>query len=205
MTALKPKTVDFRTAAALPLVGGSAVQAIIDHLNVQRGERILIHGAAGGIGSIAVQIAKHLGAHVVATALSEDVPYVEELGADEIIDTGKQAFETLVREVDGVLDTIGGDFAAKSYDVIRRGGTLVSMTAAPDKARMKEKGITAINQFTQPTTERLTKLAQLVDEGIVTPRVSRTFSIDSAADAFRYRDDAQPTGKVVIDVHAAVG
>jgi alcohol dehydrogenase len=205
MTALKPKSVDFRTAAALPLVGGSAVQAIIDHLGVKRGQRILIHGAAGGIGSIAVQIAKHLGAHVIATAFTEDVPYVEELGADEIIDTRKQPFETVVRDVDGVLDTVGGDVAKKSYDVIRRGGTLVSMTAQPDEARMKEKGITAISQFTQPTTERLTKLAKLVDEGIVTPRVSRTFPIDKAADAFRFREEKKPTGKVVIDVHAPVG
>lgn len=202
MTALKPTSVDFSTAAALPLVGGSAVQAIIDHLAVRRGQRILIHGAAGGIGSIAVQIAKHLGAHVLATAFTEDVPYVEELGADEIIDTRKQAFETVVRDVDGVLDTVGGDFATKSYDVIRRGGTLVSMTAEPDEARMREKGITAISQFTQPTTDRLTKLARLVDEGVVTPRVSRTFSIDRAAEAFRYREENKPTGKVVIDVHS---
>ena len=202
MTALKPKSVDFRAAASLPLVGGSAVQAIIDHLNVQRGQRILIHGGAGGIGSIAVQIAKHLGADVIATAFTEDIPYLTELGADEIIDTRKQAFETAVRDVDGVLDTVGGDFATKSYDVIRRGGTLVSMTAEPDEARMKEKGITAISQLTQPTRERLTKLAQLVDAGIVTPRVSRTFSIDRAAEAFRYREEDKPAGKVVIDVHS---
>ena len=202
MTALKPKSVDFRTAAALPLVGGSAVQAIIDHLAVKSGQHILIHGAAGGVGSIAVQIAKHLGAYVVATALPEDIPYVRELGADEIIDTRKQPFESVIRDIDGVLDTIGGDFATKSYDVIRRGGTLVSMTAEPDEDRMKERGITAISQFTQPTTERLTRLAQLVDEGVVTPRVSRTFSIDQIAEAFRYREESKPAGKVVIDVHA---
>lgn len=201
MTALKPKSVDFNTAASLPLVGGSAVQAIMDHLNVQRGQRVLIHGAAGGIGSLAVQIAKHLGAHVIGTALAADVEVVEQLGADEVIDTSRSDFTKEVREVDGVLDTVGGDIASKSYGVIRRGGTLVSMTAQPDEERMKETGVKMISQFTQPTTERLTRLAKLVDDGIVTPNVGRVFALEQAADAFRFREETKPSGKVVVTVH----
>jgi len=200
MTAPKPKSVDFVTAASLPLVGGSAVQAIIDHLQVAKGQRILIHGAAGGIGSIAVQIARHLGAYVIATAFTHQVEFVEQLGADEVIDTSRKAFETAVRDVDGVLDTVGGEVAAKSYGVIKRGGTLVSMTAQPDEARMRETGVKAIGQFTQPTTERLTKLAQLVDEGIVTPHVGRVFPLEQSAEAFRFREENKSAGKVIVTV-----
>jgi len=200
MTAPKPKSVDFVTAASLPLVGGSAVQAIIDHLQVAKGQRILIHGAAGGIGSIAVQIARHLGAYVIATAFTHQVEFVEQLGADEVIDTSRKAFETAVRDVDGVLDTVGGEVAAKSYGVIKRGGTLVSMTAQPDEARMRETGVKAIGQFTQPTTERLTKLAQLVDEGVVTPHVGRVFPLEQSAEAFRFREENKSAGKVIVTV-----
>lgn len=202
MSALKPASIDFETAASLPLVGGSAVQAIVDHLKVERGHRIVIHGAAGGIGSIAVQIAKHRGAYVIATALTDDVEFVEQLGADEVIDTKVRAFENDVRDVDGVLDTVGGEVAAKSYGIIKRGGTLVSMTAQPDEARMKETGVNAISQFTQPTTERLTMLAKLVDDGVVTTRIARVFTLDQAGEAFRYREESKASGKIVVAVHA---
>jgi NADPH:quinone reductase-like Zn-dependent oxidoreductase len=200
MTARKPRTADFITAASLPLVGTSAVQAITEHLNVQRGQRILIHGAAGGVGSIALQLARHLGAHVIATVLTEDVEYVRKLGADEVIDSRTQAFETLVRDVDGVLDLVRGDTAARSYGVLKRGGILVSLTAQPDEGRMKETGVKMIAQFTQPTTDRLTRLAGFVDAGIVTPRIDRVFSLDQTSEAFRYEETDRPRGKVVIAV-----
>jgi NADPH:quinone reductase-like Zn-dependent oxidoreductase len=202
MTARKPKTIDFETAASLPLVGASAIQAITEHLNVRPGQRILIHGGAGGIGSIAVQLAKHLGAYVIATAFTEDVGFVNRLGADEVIDTKKHDFEAAVGDVDGVLDTVGGEVATKSYAVLKRGGVLVSMTAQPDDARMKETGVKAIGQFTQPTAERLTRLATLVDEGVVTPHIARVFSLNQVAEAFRFRETGKPTGKVVVAVHA---
>ena len=184
-------------------MGGSAIQAIIDHLQVKEGDRILIHGGAGGIGSIAVQIAKHLGAYVIATAFTDQVAYVKQLGADEVIDTSHSPFEKAVRDVDGVLDTVGGEVAAKSYGVLRRGGTLVSMAAQPDEARMAETGVKAISQFTQPTTARLQKLAQLVDEGVVTPRVGQVFPLEQSADAFRFREEKKGPGKVIVTVHRA--
>jgi alcohol dehydrogenase len=200
MTALKPKTVDFKTAASLPLVGASAIQAIVDHMNVQRGQRILVHGGAGGIGSIAIQLAKHLGAHVAATARREDVEFVKGLGVDYVIDTDSHAFEDAVGELDAVLDTVGGDIARKSYSVIRGGGVLVSMVVPPDETLMRETGVTAIYQFTRPTAERLTTLAALVDEGVITPRVDRVFPLDHAADAFAYRETGKAHGKVVVTV-----
>ncbi len=204
MTALKPKTVDFKTAASLPLVGASAIQAIVDHMNVQRGQRILVHGGAGGVGSIAIQLAKHLGAHVAATALREDVEFVRKLGADQVIDNS-HAFEDTVGQLDAVLDTVGGDIATKSYSVLRSGGVLVSMVAQPDATLMRETGVTAISQFTQPTTERLTKLAALVDEGVITPRVDRVFPLDRVADEFVYRETGKARGKVVVTVEESRG
>jgi NADPH:quinone reductase-like Zn-dependent oxidoreductase len=108
-----------------------------------------------------------------------------------------------VHDLDAVLDTIGGDVATKSYRVLRRGGVLVSMTAQPDEALMRETGVTAIAQFTQPTTERLTKLASLVDEGIVTPHVDRVFPLSRVADAFVYRETGKARGKVVVSVEEA--
>ena len=197
-TALKPRTVDFATAASLPLVGASAEQAIVEHLDVRPGQRILIHGAAGGVGMIAVQLAKHRGAFVIATGFTNDLEFVKGLGADEVIDARIRKFEEQVREIDGVLDTTRGDTAARSYRVLKRGGVLVSLTAQPDQARMKEAGVTAIAQFTQPTTERLTRLATLVDQGVVVPRVDRVFPLDQAAAAFSYNDAGNPRGKVVI-------
>jgi NADPH:quinone reductase-like Zn-dependent oxidoreductase len=197
-TALKPKSIDFTAAASLPLVGTSAVQAITEYLNVRPGQRILIHGAAGGIGSVAVQLAKHLGAYVIGTAFSDDIEYVTKLGANEVIDVQAQQFDKVVRDVDGVLDTVGGETNAKSYGVIKRGGVLVSMTVQPDQARMSETGVKAIAQFTQPTTERLTKLAELVDAGAIKPNIDRVFTLDQAAAAFKYRETNKPRGKVMI-------
>jgi NADPH:quinone reductase-like Zn-dependent oxidoreductase len=199
-TARKPKTTDFVTAASLPLVGGSAVQAITEHLNVRRGQRILIHGAAGGVGSVALQIARHLGAHVIASVFPDDADYVRELGADEVIDAKNQRFETLVGDLDGVLDLVRGETAARSYAVLKRGGVLVSLTAQPDEARMKETGVTMIAQFTQPSTERLKKLAGFVDSGVIKPKVERVFPLDQAADAFRFFETDDPRGKVVVKV-----
>ena len=197
-TALKPRTVDFAAAASLPLVGSSAEQAIAEHLDVRPGQRILIHGAGGGVGMIAVQLAKHRGAFVIATAFTNDLEFVRRLGADEVIDARLRKFEELVREIDGVFDTTRGDTAARSYRVLKRGGVLVSLTAPPDEARMLETGVTAIAQFTQPTTERLTRFAALVDQGVVVPRMDRVFPLDRAAAAFSYNDAGNPRGKVVI-------
>jgi NADPH:quinone reductase-like Zn-dependent oxidoreductase len=201
-TARRPRTVDFAAAASLPLVGASAEQAIVEHLKVRPGQRILIHGAAGGVGMIAVQIAKHRGAFVIATAFTSDLEFVKSLGADEVIDARIRKFEEQVREIDGVLDTTRGDTAARSYRVLKRGGVLVSLTTQPDESRMKETGVTAIGQLTQPTTDRLTRLAALVDQGVVTPLVDRVFPLDQTAAAFSYNDAGNPRGKVIIRVGA---
>lgn len=169
-----PQKVNVVEAAALPLVGASAVQALEQHIKLRQGQKILIHGGGGGIGSIAIQIGKLLGAYVATTAAGDDVAYVQSLGADQVIDYKKESFEQRVKDFDAVFDTVGGDTTKKSFKVLKKGGTLVSMLGQPDAALAKQQEVTAIGQFTQVTTEVLTRLAQLVDEGKVKIRARQS-------------------------------
>jgi alcohol dehydrogenase len=162
-----PQKANSVETAALPLVGVSALQAIEQHIKLQRGQKILIHGGAGGIGSVAIQVAKSIGAYVATTASEEERAYVQELGADEVIDYKKEAFEVKLKHFDAVFDTIGGDTGEKSFKVLRKGGTLVSMLGQPSSKLAQETGVTAIGQSTHTTTEALTRLAQLVDSGVI--------------------------------------
>lgn len=196
----KPKTTDFITAAALPLAGVSAIQALIDHMNLQSGQKILIHGGAGGIGSFAIQVAKYLGAYVATTAGPADSTYVKNLGADEVIDYTSQAFEDVLENLDAVFDTVGGETAIKSYQVVKPGGTLVSTVAPPDEALMEQYGVKAIIQSTKVNRERLTKLAELVDQGAIKVNVDKVFPLDEAAEALAYIQDGNHKGKVVLRV-----
>jgi NADPH:quinone reductase-like Zn-dependent oxidoreductase len=196
----KPKTVDMVAAAALPLAGVSACQALIEHAKLQTGQKILIHGGAGGIGSIAIQLAKHLGAYVATTAAAEATEFVKSLGADEVIDYKTHPFETILKDYDVVYDTIGGETFTKSFQVLKPGGVIVSMVAQPDEALQKEHRVTVISQFTKMTRERLATLAELVDSGAITPKVDKVFPLEQAADALAYMQDGTHHGKVVLRV-----
>lgn len=196
----KPKKVDFITAAALPLAGVSAYQALVEHAQLQRGQKILIHGGAGGIASFAVQLAKYLGAHVATTAAAEDAEYVKSLGADEVIDYKTQKFEQLLKDYDVVYDTVGGDTYTRSFQILRPGGTIVSMLEKPNEGLMKQHDVTAISQFTRVTTGRLTKLAELIDQGAIKPQIDKIFPLEQAADALAYIQSGRHHGKVVIKV-----
>lgn len=198
--ALKPKSVDFVTAAGLPLAGVSAIQALMDHVNLQKGQKILIHGGAGGIGSFAVQVAKHLGAYVAATATAADADYVKGLGADEVIDYTSQAFENIVSNMDAVFDTVGGETTVRSYGVLKPGGTLVSMVSTPDNDLMQKYSVNAIHQSTKVTNERLQKLAELVEQGSLTVTIDKVFPLDEAGEALAYLQSGSHKGKVVIRI-----
>lgn len=200
MTSYKPKSLNFTEAAALPLTGTSAVQALTEHIGLKSGQKILIHGGAGGIGTIAIQIAKHLGAYVTTTAAAKDTDYVKELGADEVIDYKSQAFEDVVHDYDAVYDTVGSDTYIRSFKVLKKGGIIVSMLEQPNEALMEQYGVNAIGQFTQPTTKRLAKLAELIDQGVVKVHVDRIFPLEQVVDAFKYRETSSPRGKVVIEI-----
>ena len=195
-----PKKANPVEAAALPLVGVSALQAIQDHIKLNRGQKILIHGGAGGIGSVAIQIGKSMGAYVATTACADDIAYVKELGADETVDYKKEAFEKRLKDFDAVFDTVGGDTTAKSFTVLKKGGTLVSMLGQPDPALAQKAGVTAIGQMTDVSTERLKRLAQLVDRGSIKLHVDKVFPLEKAREAFQRLEEVHPRGKVVLEI-----
>lgn len=196
----KPKTLDHPEAAALPLVGVSAWQALVEHIGLSKGQKILIHGGAGGIGSIAIQLAKNLGANVATTVSTEDKQFVHELGANEVIDYKTQTFEDVVHDYDAVFDTVGGETYARSFRVLRKDGIIVSMLEKQNSELMKQFGVKAISQFTQVNKERLTKLAEWVDQNKVNIHIEKTLSLDEAGKALDYLRDIHPRGKIVLAI-----
>ncbi|MDQ3852983.1 MAG: NADP-dependent oxidoreductase [Thermoproteota archaeon] len=198
----KPKTLSHAQAAGLPLVGVSAWQALVETIGLSKGQKILIHGGAGGIGSIAIQLAKHLAAYVVTTVSTNDIQFVkEELGADEAIDYKTQTFEdVLSHDFDAVFDTVGGETYTRSFKVLKRGGggIIVSMLEQPVQELMDQFGVKAVFLFSQANRERLTKLAEWVDQNNIRVNVERTFPLDEARIALDYQRDVHPRGKIVL-------
>lgn len=195
-----PQNLDFQQAASLPLVGVSAIQALKEHINLQPEQKIFIHGGAGGIGSIAIQIAKHLGAYVATTATGEAVHLVKNLGADEVIDYKAQDFAEVLNDYDAVFDTVGHDDFVKAYAILKKGGVAVSMIAPVDETKATELGITALTQSTHVTTAALTDLTQLVESGVITPQIGKVFTLDQIKEAFEARESGNIHGKVVIAI-----
>lgn len=199
-TALKPKTTDFVESSALPLVGTSAMQALKIHMNLQKDQKILIHGGAGGIGTTAIQVAKSIGAYVATTVSTDDKDFVKGLGADEVIDYKTEKFEELLKDFDAVFDTAGGDTTSKSFLVLKRGGVLVSMAGTPDEELAQKYGVTAIGQNTVSTKERLDHLTELVDNGAIKIQIDKVFPFDQAIEAYKYQENDHTRGKVVIKI-----
>ena len=209
-TSLMPKSVSFLQAAALPLVGGSAIQALEEHIKLKRDptsakasagkQKILIHGGAGGIGHIAVQLAKHLGAHVAATASGDSVKLVKKLGADEAIDYKTQKFEEILHDFDAVFDTVGGEITDRSFKVLKRSGIIVSMLGAPNPALAKQYGVTAIGQNTRVDNKILARLTEFVEQGAIEAQVDKVFPLEQVREAFEYLENSHPRGKVVVKI-----
>ena len=195
---LKPKNITHMEAGSLPLTGVSAWQALVDHMGLSRGKKILIHGGAGGIGSMAIQLAKHLGAYVAATVNEKDMQYVKELGVDEAIDYKNQTFEGMLHDYDAVYDTVGGETYVRSFKVLRKGGIIVSMLEQPRPELMEQYGVNAIGQMTQVNTERLSKLAELVSKRVIKVHVDKTFPLEQAGEALAFLQNGHPRGKVVL-------
>jgi len=198
--AVKPKTLNHIEASSLPLVGASTWQGLVDNIGLSKNQKILIHGGAGGIGTIAIQLAKHLGAYVGTTVKSEDKEFVKQLGADEIVDYTTQNFDDILHDYDAAFDTVGGETYKKSFKVLKNNGTIVSMLEQPDSNLMNQYGVKAIFQFTETTSERLTKLAQWIDQNNVKVNVEKTFPLSETAKALDYQKDNHPRGKVVITI-----
>lgn len=200
--ALAPSNVNFTEAAALPLVGVSALQALTEHINLRAGQKLFINGGAGGIGEIAIQIAKSIGAYVATTATGEGIEAVKALGADEVIDYKTQDFTEVLSSFDAVFDTVGGDLFTKSLAILKPGGIAVSMIAQADEAVVNELGVTAISQFTQVTTAKLNALRELVESGAIKPHVGKVYSLDEIQDAFTARESYAVSGKIVLAIES---
>lgn len=196
----KPANIDFITAAALPLVSVSAYQALVDTLHLQAGQRVLIHGGAGGIGTSAIQIAKHLGAYVITTAGPDDLDYVRSLGADEAVDYTSRRFEDVAHDMDAVYDTVGGETYERSFSTLKPGGQIVSMIEQPNEELATQHKVKASVQFSKPTPERLAAITQLVESGNLNVTIDKTFPLEQASEAVEYLHSGHHRGKVVLKI-----
>jgi NADPH:quinone reductase-like Zn-dependent oxidoreductase len=199
LLAKAPSGLSFVEAAALPLAGVSALQAI-EMLKLSKGSTIFIQGGSGGIGSFAIQMAKHLGARVIAACRGSAVDYVKSLGADQIIDFEKTALPGSLRDCDAVFDTAGGAAYKASFAVLKKGGTLISIAAQPDAELAAKFAVTALGQMTEVTTARLERLSQLVAGGNVKVHIDRVFPLNGVQDAFRAREAGHVKGKIVLQI-----
>ncbi|KFU78491.1 NADP-dependent oxidoreductase [Amycolatopsis lurida] len=199
----KPSTLDHVHAAAVPLAGLTVWQSLVDTADIRPGQRVLIHAAAGGVGHLAVQIAKARGAYVIGTASAAKHEFLRGLGADELVDYRTTDFAKEVRDVDVVLDTIGQEYGPRSLKTLRRGGRLVQLTRTNDE-RMPElaeaAGVTAGFTLAEPDRTGLLALAELVDSGRLRPTIDTVFPLEEAAKAQELVAAGKTTGKVVLSV-----
>jgi len=201
--AAAPAALEPVAAAALPLAGLTAWQSLVDIAGVVEGQRVLIHAAAGGVGHLAVQIARSRGAYVIGTASSAKHRMLGELGLDEAINYRGTEFEHVLDPVDVVLDLVGGDVALRSLDVLRPGGLLVSVpsrTAGEALAAAAERGIRATGMLVEPDGHGLEQLAALVGAGQLRPVVAETFPLRRANEAHRLGETGRTSGKIVLTV-----
>jgi NADPH:quinone reductase-like Zn-dependent oxidoreductase len=195
----KPRTLDHASAAATPLSALTAWQALFDHARITPGQRVLIHGAAGGVGSFATQLARWHGAHVIGTASARNVDFVRKLGADDVIDYRATPFETVVRDVDVVLDTIGGTTTEKSWSVLRPNGLLVTIVRQPAEwtAGRVARGLFFL---VEPSRTQLNELSQLIEAGIIRTIVEAVLPLRQAREAYERGITEHPRGKLVLAV-----
>ena len=197
-----PDKLSFVEAAAIPLAGQTAWEALIDKGQLRDNEKVLIHAGAGGVGSLAIQIAKHYKAYVISTASEKNKAFLTSLGVDHFIDYNKEDFEKIVSDVDLVLDPLGGKTQEKSFTVLKKGGRLVSLVQEPNETTLKELGIIGIIFSMTPTSERLQTLADLLTSGKIKAIVSQTypFTEEGVREAHEQSETGHTRGKIVIKV-----
>lgn len=200
LCAPSPQHLDPVAAAAVPLAGLTAWQGLFDEGHLQAGQRVLIHGGAGGVGHLAIQFAKARGATVFTTVASEDVDFVRSLGADTAIDYQRERFEDRVRDVDLVFDLIAGETQDRSWTVLKDGGTLISTLSKPSEEKAREHHARATNYRAHPDGGELTEISRLIDSGKVKPHVTATYPLERAAEAQERIERQHVQGKVVLQV-----
>ncbi len=196
----KPQTISFAEAASIPLAGITAWESVINAGQIKEGQSILIHAASGGVGSLAVQLAKWKGAYVNATTSAKNRSLVKSLGADKVIDYRSVRFQDSVSEIDVVFDTIGGQVQEDSWSVLKQGGILVSVVDSPTEERAKQADAIGKFVFIQPNAEILVKLAELIDDGTVRPFVGAEFSLKDISKAHELSESGRARGKIIIHV-----
>ena len=220
--ALKPKNLTMEEAASIPLVGLTAWQVLIDRANLKKGEKVLIHAGSGGVGTFAIQLAKHIGATVATTTSAANVDLVKSLGADVVVDYRQEDFEKVLSGYDVVLNSLGKDTLEKSLKVLKPGGKLISISGPPDAAFAKESGLNWFFQqvmrllsfgirkkakrrgisysfvFMRANGEQLSKITSLIDDGIIRPVMDRVFPFAATSEALAYLEKGRAKGKVVV-------
>ncbi|RCW52384.1 NADP-dependent oxidoreductase [Halanaerobium sp. ST460_2HS_T2] len=197
-----PENISFKEAASVPLAGLTAYQCLQDVGKLESNEKVLIHAGAGGVGSFAIQIAKNLGAYVATTASTKNIEFLESLGADEVIDYTKDDFDQKLEDYDLVVDTLGGEVQEKSFDVLKKGGRLVSIVKDPDQEKAEKLGVKAKFHWLIPDGEELSALAEMMEKEKVKPVVGTVFpfTAEGLKDAHELSETHHARGKIVIEI-----
>ncbi|AQY39968.1 NADPH:quinone reductase [Bacillus thuringiensis] len=222
--ALKPKNLSFEEAASIPLVGLTSYQALHDIMQLQKGQKILIHAGSGGVGTFAIQLAKIMGATVTTTASEAGANLVTSLGADEIINYKTEKFEDILKNYDAVFDTIGGATLEKSFNIIKSRGNIVSVSGMPNARFGKEFGsgffktllfslaskkLTALEKkhnaqysflFMKPSGDQLRTIANYIEAGKIKPVIDRVFPFEDAQKAMEYSESGRAKGKIIVKI-----
>lgn len=198
----KPDNLNFVQAAALPLSSLTAWQALFDHAGLKPGDEILIHGATGGVGSLAVQLAHWRGAFVVATTSAPNVSFAQKLGADKVIDYSSSRFEDYVHEADVVLDTVGGETLERSWNVVRPGGMVVSIVDPTAQEQHPRQDVRGEYFIVEPSRKELVEIKRLVEAGRLLPIIEATFPLEEAREAFELGTSGHNRGKIVLEVNS---
>jgi len=198
--AFKPLKLSHEEAASIPLAGLTALQALTVKGNLQKGQKVLIHAGSGGVGTLAIQIAKHLGAEVAVTTSSSNFEMVKNLGADVVIDYKTQKFEDELSDYDLVFDTMGGEIMNNSFKILKKGGSMVSIKGQDTEELAKQYDVNFEVFFMWPSGEMLTHLTQLINDEVLKPTIDRSYSFEQVQEAYDYLQTGHAKGKVVIKV-----
>jgi len=198
--AFKPKSITHGEAASIPLVGLTVWESLVTTVNIQAGQKVLIHAAAGGVGSMAVQIARIYGCYVIGTASEGNIEFVKSLGANEVIDYRNQDFSKLVKDIDVVFDTVGGETQENSWKVLKEGGMLMSIINKPSEEVANQYKVRSGYIFVQSNGNTLETLRHLIDTGKLKPVVGQVFSLDEIKQAHELSQSMRAKGKIVIKV-----
>ena len=198
--AIKPASLNHAMAASVPLAGLTAWQALITKGNLQQGDKVLIHAGSGGVGTYAIQIAKHFGAYVATTTSSKNTELVQSLGADLVVDYKTQRFQDELADFDLVFDMLGGDTIADSIKVLRKGGALISIKGEDTNDLASKHGVRFESFFMSPNGEMLAELVSLIDSNSVKPVIDRVYSLEQTADAYDRLATGRAAGKIVVEL-----